>query len=302
MKAAAKGGEEKQGPVSACKDKGKADGKAAGKKAAALPKGGVDASDDTKQKTHKGGPVEAANDTDDDAEGSDGDDGGDGEEAANVAAARFEVDSDAGDGDGDDNSDGDVAEERLPVPVSATGGDTGRGRAEEKAQKARVRSIQSNAQKQATGGGGGGFFGFGLGSGTKDVDGLLMHDDELLSLGRQMRAVEGEVRRDADDRTKAWTATAKPRLEREIAEWDKKCAALRSRIEGEARKGLAHIGALEDELRPAVDALETAKKALYLPTSAIVLGQGGVSGEPGCVCACVHVFGCDYGVFIFPLL
>jgi hypothetical protein len=58
---------------------------------------------------------------------------------------------------------------------------------------------------------------------------------------------------------------------------EKKCAALRNRIDVEGpRKGLEHVAALEDELRPLKESLEGAKKALLLPHSAVVLGQGGV--------------------------
>lgn len=266
-KAVAKGDEEeKHGPVTV--DKIRINVKDNNN---AKNKRGAVASNEMKQKVHKSGFVEEENEVDNVGVGEE--DGVEGEEA-NVAAARFEVDSEAG--NDDDNSDGDAVEELdvSPSPVTRDKGAT--GKVDEKAQKARVRSIQSNAQKQATGGGGGGFFGFGLGSGTKDVDGLLMQDEGLVSLGRQIRAIEGEMKRDGDEKTKAWAATTKPRLEREVAEGERKCAALRNRIDCEARKGLEHMASLEEQLRPLADRLEAAKKALYLPTSNIVLGQGGV--------------------------
>ena len=293
-KAVAKGDEEeKHGPVAVDKIRiNVKDNSNNAKKA--VPKRG-DTSNETKQKTRKSGFAEVENEVDDLGE----EDGVEGEEA-HVAAARFEVDSEAGD---DDNSDGDTAEDLASSPSPVTKENGAAGKMDEKAQKARVRSIQSNAQKQATGGGGGSFFGFGLGSGTKDVDGLLMQDEGLVSLGRQIRAIEGEIKRDGDEKAKAWAATTKPRLEKEVGEWERKCAALRNRIDCEARKGLEHIASLEEELRPVADRLEAAKKALYFPTSNIVLGQGGVRTLASCyvciMCLAVCVYVCVYSLYMY---
>jgi hypothetical protein len=152
------------------------------------------------------------------------------------------------------------------------------------------------------GGMGGGLFGFG--GGVKDDDGLLMRDDKLAALGKAIRLVEADVKKSEEDEAKTWATTTKPKLEKvaigrgmfifytvisrppslfssdgpqQIAELEKKCAALRNRIDVEGpRKGLEHVATLEDELRPLNESLEGAKKALLLPHSAVVLGQGGV--------------------------
>jgi hypothetical protein len=143
------------------------------------------------------------------------------------------------------------------------------------------------------GGMGGGLFGFG--GGVKDDDGLLMRDDKLAALGKAIRLVEADVKKSEEDDAKTWATTTKPKLEKvaigrgmfvfyaaisrplslfssggpqQIAELEKKCAALRNRIDVEGpRKGLEHVATLEDELRPLNESLEGAKKRFCCRTA-----------------------------------
>ena len=45
-----------------------------------------------------------------------------------------------------------------------------------------------------------------------------MVDDDLISLGKQIKAVENEMKKDAEEKSRVWGSTVKPKLEKQIEE------------------------------------------------------------------------------------
>ena len=43
-----------------------------------------------------------------------------------------------------------------------------------------------------------------------------MYDNDLISLGKQIKIVENELKKDAEEKTRLWGTTTKPKLEKQI--------------------------------------------------------------------------------------
>ena len=44
----------------------------------------------------------------------------------------------------------------------------------------------------------------------------MMNDDDLIALGKQIRIVENEMKKDSEEKNRLWGTTTKPKLEKQI--------------------------------------------------------------------------------------
>ncbi len=105
---------------------------------------------------------------------------------------------------------------------------------------------------------------------------LRIHGTTLTAIGKQIVFLESASKKAEDIRKKAWKDQAKPKLEAQVAELEKKIASIKSQLEREAFNDANHINRLDEDLRLIVEQLDSSKRKLYFPTSPITLGQGGV--------------------------
>lgn len=104
----------------------------------------------------------------------------------------------------------------------------------------------------------------------------VIKDPQLTAIGRRMRAIEEQCRKEDDAKMKEWNKRVAPTYKANIKELDGRIKALRKRINSEVSVGDAHIAALEEELLAHQEAQDATKRNLYFPNSALSLGSAGV--------------------------
>lgn len=104
----------------------------------------------------------------------------------------------------------------------------------------------------------------------------VIRDPGLSAIGRQIRAIEDECRKEDDLKSKEWIKRVAPSYKVTIKELDGRITELRKRIKNEIVVGDAHIAALEEELQAHLEAQDATKRNLYFPNSTVTLGSGGV--------------------------
>ena len=62
----------------------------------------------------------------------------------------------------------------------------------------------------------------------------------MAAIGKQIKYLEGECKKEAEVQMKEWTKNTQPLLENEIKELEKKCSFLKDRIDTELRLGERH--------------------------------------------------------------
>ena len=66
---------------------------------------------------------------------------------------------------------------------------------------------------------------------------IFDRDPGLAAIGKQIKYLEGECKKEAEVQMREWTKMTKPLLENEIKELEKKCAFVKERIDTELRLG-----------------------------------------------------------------
>jgi septal ring factor EnvC (AmiA/AmiB activator) len=105
---------------------------------------------------------------------------------------------------------------------------------------------------------------------------LKLQSTTLSTLGKQIKLVENECKREDDIHAKHWKDAVKPQLEAQIASLEKKAQSLRSQMEKDVSRGADYLNKLEEELQVQTDKLDELKKQLYFPFAHITFGSGGV--------------------------
>lgn len=110
-----------------------------------------------------------------------------------------------------------------------------------------------------------------------DDPAIKLHSTLLSAIGKQIKFVEAECKRDEELHLKVWKENVKPILETTIIDFEKKVTALKANIELEAKnKGIEHIQAMEEELNKLTTELDSIKRSLYFPFTELTVGQNGV--------------------------
>lgn len=104
----------------------------------------------------------------------------------------------------------------------------------------------------------------------------LLKDPSLLNIGKKMKALELECKKEDDLKMKEFHANIEPSYKRTIKELDQRISELRKRIQNEISIGDEHIALLEQELQAHLEVQDSTKRSLYFPNSNITLGSGGV--------------------------
>jgi hypothetical protein len=107
---------------------------------------------------------------------------------------------------------------------------------------------------------------------------LRVRGTTLSAIGKQIKFVEGECKKDEELRMKEWKEATKPKLELRILELEKKILEIKSLIEKEVGKesGLENSMKLEEQYVTAIDRLDATKRELYFPFTELTVGTGGV--------------------------
>jgi hypothetical protein len=104
----------------------------------------------------------------------------------------------------------------------------------------------------------------------------ILKDPALINIGKQMKALELECKKEDDLKMKEFHANIEPSYKRTIKELDQRINELRKRIQNEIPIGNEHIALLEQELQAHLEVQDSTKRSLYFPNSNITLGSGGV--------------------------
>lgn len=102
--------------------------------------------------------------------------------------------------------------------------------------------------------------------------------NNLLILGKQLRHMESECKKEQEDRSKVWRNTVKLVIEADIAALEKDCAQIVMQLDRESVVGnnAALLHELNRVLKEKTDCLDCKKREVYLPDSDFTFGQGGV--------------------------
>jgi hypothetical protein len=104
----------------------------------------------------------------------------------------------------------------------------------------------------------------------------FIKDPSLLNIGKKMKALEAECKREDELKLKDFHTNIEPSYKRTIKELDQRISELRKRIKNEISMGNEHIALLEQELQAHLEVQDSTKRSLYFPNSNITLGSGGV--------------------------
>jgi hypothetical protein len=104
----------------------------------------------------------------------------------------------------------------------------------------------------------------------------LLKDPALINIGKKMKALELECKKEDDLKMKEFNTNIEPSYKRTIKELDQRISELRKRIQNEISIGNEHIALLEQELQAHLEVQDSTKRSLYFPNSNITLGSGGV--------------------------
>jgi hypothetical protein len=130
---------------------------------------------------------------------------------------------------------------------------------------------------------GGGFFGQSASADPRCLDpALKVKGTTLTAIGKQIKFLEGECRKEDDARMKDFKDSVKPKLELRILELEKKVLEIKTLIEREVGKGADNYSGLEgtqkleEQYVTTLEKLDAAKRELYFPYVEMTAGTNGV--------------------------
>jgi hypothetical protein len=125
-------------------------------------------------------------------------------------------------------------------------------------------------------------------SGGESFASTVIRDPTLLAIGKQMRLIEAECRKNDDLAQKEWKKNILPGYKATVNELEKQIASMRQQMKSLARAATAakdsgntettdntEMRPLETELAAFTEACESTKQKMYLPTSTYTVGGGG---------------------------
>jgi hypothetical protein len=104
----------------------------------------------------------------------------------------------------------------------------------------------------------------------------ILKDNTLLNIGKKMRQLEAECKKDDELKVKDFHKNIEPSYKKTIKELEQRIAELKKRITNEITMGNEHIALLEKELQAHIEVEDSTKRSLYFPFSNVTLGSGGV--------------------------